>query len=128
MVEWRVSQARLHQGKLVLRVDELSDRNAVEAARGTALFVLEEEARAAIDDPDFYLNSDLVGLQMWQGDLCLGQVTGVYEMPAQNLLEVERDQGKSFLVPFSQEHVIGIDLEAGRLNVNLPEGLADIND
>ena len=127
-VPWQVLKARLHQGKLVLKLDGLADRTAVEAARGTPLYVLEEEARAAAEDPDFFFNSDLVGLEMWDGPTAMGEVSAVYEMPAHNLIEVTRPDGKTFLVPFTQEHVADIDLEQGRLQVTLPEGLVDIND
>jgi len=126
---WRVLGARFHHGRLLVRFDALPDRTAVTAAQGTELFVSEEAARTALADPDFYYNSDLIGLEMIDGTSAeaLGRVTDVIEMPAQNLLEVRRAQGEgTFLVPFTAAFVNAVSLEAGTVHVTLPEGLADL--
>ena len=52
METWRVVKARFQGEKLIYKVDALPDRNAVEAARDTKLFVTEEEARTANQDPE----------------------------------------------------------------------------
>lgn len=126
-VPWRILTSRVEKGRLVVRVDALPDRNAVEAARNTPLFVPEAEAREILDEDTFF-NSDLVGLTV-QDDagMALGTVTQVIEMPVQNLLDVQRPDGETFLVPFTRHLVTAIDLDAGILMVDLPDGLTDIN-
>ena len=37
-----------------------------------------------------------------------------------------RDQGGDVLIPFVSEVVTGVDLDAGRVTVELPEGLLDL--
>jgi 16S rRNA processing protein RimM len=49
----------------------------------------------------------------------------VLDFGAGELLELKPAQGKTFLVPFSVETVPEIDLDAGRLVIDPPEGLLD---
>ena len=129
MVAWNVVHARFRKDRLILKVDALENRDAVEAARGTGLYLPECEARAAIEDPDFFYNSDLIGLSMVdrESSTCFGTVQQVVEMPAQELLEVGTEDGETFLVPFIAGMVDEIDLEGGVIKVTLPEGLIDCN-
>lgn len=128
LLPWDVTSARLNGKRLFLTIAQLVDRTAVEDARGTALLVPEQDAREASDDPDYFLNSDLVGLTVIHADHKLGQVRKVIEMPGQNLLEVARPEGSTFLFPFAHKLIERIDLNAGTLFVYLPEGLLDLNE
>jgi len=125
MVLWQVLSARFSGKKLLLKVDALPDRTAVEAARDTPLFLPDQEARQATDDPDFFYNSDLVGCEVFdtREQKVIGTVRAVVEMPAQNLLEVVEGQGPAVLIPFINP-IVG-DIQAGRIEVNLPEGLLE---
>ena len=130
MIPWRVTSSRLRQSGLIMSVDALKTRNDVEAARGTPLYVTEQEARDAVDDPDYFFNSDLVGLAMLDArdSLDYGRVVSVVEMPAQNLLEVERTGGATFLFPFTKALIEEIDLETGVIRVRMPDGLMECNE
>ena len=128
-IAWRVQSSRFHQDRLLLRVDALPGRTEVEAARNTPLYVPEKEAQQALTDPDFFYNSDLVGMTIIEksdGTL-YGKVVDVVEMPGQNLLEVARPDKSTFLVPFIKAIVQDIDRDADVIHVALPEGLADLN-
>ena len=127
---WLIASARNQHAKFIMTVDALKTRNDVEARRGVALFVTEEDAREAGNDPDFFYNSDLVGLTLVDGKSgeAYGKVIAVLEMPAQNLLEVERPEGKTFLFPFTKPLVEEVDVAAGAIRVQMPEGLVDCNE
>ncbi len=56
----------------------------------------------------------------------LGRVREVRPMPAQPLIVVERDGRPELLVPFVDEIVTAADPAAGRIDVRLPDGLADL--
>ncbi len=130
MAQWPIEGARLHQGKLLLKTSALDSREAVEEARGVALFVPEREARAVVADPDSFFNSDLVGMKVVNAvdQAVLGQVGAVIEMPAQNLLETVKPDGGSFLIPFVKPMIARVDEKAGVIEALLPEGLIDCND
>lgn len=123
MAPWQVLSARYSGQKLIMRVAELADRTAVETARDTPLYLPDSEARCAVNDPDFFFNSDLVGCEVFdhREGRVLGTVKTVLEMPAQNLLEVLDGHGPAILIPFTAP-IIG-DIHDGRIEVHLPEGL-----
>lgn len=128
MTAWTVRNCKPSAGALVVQVAELEDRNQVEALRGTGLFVTEAEAReAAQAEPDYYYNSDLIGLDVISAGTVVGAIRDVVEMPAQNLLEVTAPSGHVFHIPFVAQLVKHVDLEARTVEVNLPEGLIDLN-
>ncbi len=56
----------------------------------------------------------------------LGTAVAINEMPGQNLLEVERADGGSVLIPVVDEFIIGIDEDARCIHVDLPSGLLEL--
>lgn len=128
--EHQVLQSRIHHGKLVLRIEAIKDRNAAEAARGWGLFVPQDEAREPFeDDSDYFLNADLIGMVVFDKrapDQAVGQVSQIYDLPMQQLIEIRKPDQSTFLVPFVAAIVTAIDLETGRMDVDLPEGIDDL--
>jgi ribosomal 30S subunit maturation factor RimM len=53
-------------------------------------------------------------------------VIEVYPVKPSDLLEVERAEGKSLLLPFNDATVTGWDLPSRTLTVDPPEGLLDL--
>jgi 16S rRNA processing protein RimM len=82
----------------VARFAEVTDRNAAEALRGTQLAV----PRSALPDlgDDEYYHADLIGEPCLSttGE-ALGQVVDVVDYGAGDLIEIERPDGRRFLVP-----------------------------
>lgn len=126
IVPWQVTSARMQRDRLVLQVAEISDRNRVEELRQTSLFVTEEEAQAAISDTDYFYNSDLIGMKVFEDGQEIGEVRDVIEMPAQNLLEISSEDGV-FHLPFVADLVLDVDLDARVMAVKVPVGLREIN-
>ena len=120
-----VESARDHSGKLIVHFAGRDDRTAVEALRGTVL-LLPAAARPAIEDPDEFYDTDLIGLTVRtvQGRH-LGPVTDVLHSPAGSLLAVDVD-GREVLVPFRAELVPTVDLAAGIAEIDPPDGLLEL--
>jgi 16S rRNA processing protein RimM len=118
-----VARARWHQSTLLVTFEELADRNAAEAARGTllhAMIGLDETP----EDPDEYYDHQLVGLSVVDLDgTPLGEVTALVHGAAQDLLTVRTPDGRDALVPFVTALVPEVDLAAGRVVVADRPGL-----
>jgi 16S rRNA processing protein RimM len=88
----------------VARFAEISDRNAAEALRGTELTV----PRSALPPlgEDEYYHADLIGLPCvsTEGE-ALGTVILVENFGAGDVIEIERPDGKRFMVPMKPEAV-----------------------
>ena len=122
-----VEAVRWHSGRLLLRVEGVHDRTAAEGLRGVVLSadVPDDEVP---EDPEEFYDHQLRGLAVRTADgSAVGVVDDVVHLPAQDLLAVKRDGGREVLVPFVAEIVTGIDVDAGTLTVDLPEGLLDLD-
>jgi 16S rRNA processing protein RimM len=76
--------------------------------------------------PDEYYWSDLIGLSVFdESGRLLGRVIRILPTGADDLLVLERD-GREILLPFLEEVVQSIDLEAGRVVAAPPPGLLDL--
>jgi 16S rRNA processing protein RimM len=57
---------------------------------------------------------------------CIGTVTSVLDSGGAQILSVDHENEET-LVPFAQSYIRKIDLEQRRIEVDLPEGLRDLN-
>jgi 16S rRNA processing protein RimM len=118
-----VARARWHQSTLLVVFEELADRNAAEAVRGTVLHATIGHDETP-EDPEEYYDHQLVGLAVVDLDGTeLGTVKAVVHGSAQDLLTVRTADGRDALVPFVAALVPEVDLEAGRLVVADRPGL-----
>ena len=118
-----VASARWHSSLLLVRFEEVPDRNAAEAARGILLHA-EIPADASPDDPDEFYDHQLVGLTAHDvGGAVLGEVSALVHGGAQDLLVVRTPEGREALVPFVKALVPEVDLAGGRVVVADRPGL-----
>jgi 16S rRNA processing protein RimM len=68
----------------------------------------------------------LKGCAVYDGDDFIGIVTEVLDNGGVGILKVDRDQDET-LIPFAHSYLKRIDLGLRRIDVDLPEGLRDIN-
>jgi 16S rRNA processing protein RimM len=122
---WReltVETTRWHQTTLLVRFEEIPDRNTAESARGILLHA-DVSPDETPDDPDEYYDHQLVGLAAVDLDgRGLGDVTAVLHC-AQDLLQIRTPDGRDTLVPFVSALVPEVDLAAGRVVVADRPGL-----
>ena len=110
------------QGGLAARLSGVATREEAEALKGTRLYA--DRARLpALPDDEFY-HADLIGLSVTDpGGAELGRVAAVHDHGAGDLLEIAVPHGKSVLIPFTRAVVPTVDLAAGRIVADPPEGL-----
>ncbi|MGD9663644.1 MAG: ribosome maturation factor RimM [Novosphingobium sp.] len=93
-----------NKGGAIARFAEVGDRTAAEKLRGTALAV-PRSALPPLDDGEYY-HADLIGLGVVSSTgEAVGTVVAVQNYGAGDLLEIERANGKMFLVPMTAEAV-----------------------
>jgi 16S rRNA processing protein RimM len=120
-----VESMSLGSGKLVVRFIGVGDRAAAEALRGTRLMIAAAD-RPHLDDPDDFYDTDLVGLGARTTDgRPLGAVRDVLHAGGADYLVLEVD-GQERLVPFVAAIVPTVDLTAGIVEIDPPEGLFDL--
>ena len=123
-----VAGTRWHSGRLLVRFEEIGDRNLAEEARGT-LLVIDLDPDERPEDPEEFYDHQLVGLSVVTTDgRTIGTLKEIVHGTAQDLLVISTD-GPERLVPFVAELVPEVDLAGRRVVVaDRPGLLTDLDD
>jgi len=118
-----ISEAKPFKKGLIVRFEELQDRDSAELWRGRYLLAPFSELPPLQED-EVYLH-DLIGMSVVSvtGD-SLGAVTTFYELPQGIMLDVKKAHG-SVLIPYRPEIVVRTDIEARTIVINDTLGLFD---
>jgi len=105
------------------RLSGIATREAAEALRGTRLYA-DRAALAPLAEDEYY-HADLVGLTVVDtGGNLIGTVRAVFDHGAGDLLEIDAPGlRETVLLPFTREAVPVIDIAAGRIVADPPDGL-----
>lgn len=107
----------------VARIAEVATKEQADALKGTQLFAHRDQLPHLPDDEFYY--TDLVGLEVFDtGGTALGRVKSVQNHGASDLLEIHTPGATAtVLLPFTKAAVPTVDLVAGRIVADPPEGL-----
>jgi 16S rRNA processing protein RimM len=121
-----VDSVREHSGRLLMRLDGVTDRDGADALRGT-VFVVDSEDLPPIDDPDEFYDHQLEGLRVVTTDgRLVGNVNEVLHTAAGELLSVTSETGAEVLVPFVSAIVTSVSLDDQTIEIDPPEGLLEL--
>jgi 16S rRNA processing protein RimM len=125
----------LHKGGIVLHFEGVSSISEAETLAGL-IVAIPQEQRAPLAEDEAYVG-DLMGCALF--DVARGEPRAIGEIESVDrsagpvpLLVVRRTEGKfsgaEILVPFAKSYLRKIDLEAKRIEMELPIGLVDLNE
>jgi 16S rRNA processing protein RimM len=121
VTEVEILASRFHKGRFLLVLDGVSDRTAAEGLRGSFLKIEEEDIRSLPEGQ--YYHHELMGLLVVSEEgTALGEVKGVLPTGSNLVLEVH-DGSREVLIPFIDDVVRNVDLDAGRMTVHVIPGL-----
>ena len=108
---------------LIARIDGITTKEEADALRNTQLYA-ERSTMPSLPDDEYYY-ADLIGLTVVDtGGTVLGTVKNVMDHGAGDLLEITvPGTSETVLLPFTQAAVPTVDLGAGRIVADPPEGL-----
>ena len=123
--EYEMRKSRT-QGRLaVLKLAGIESRTGAESLAGCEIWVNRQEM-AELDDDEFYWD-DLVGMEVAtdQG-IELGKVRNLLSTGAHDILVIVGN-GREYMIPLLDDFVVEVDQETGKIVVDPPEGLLEIN-
>ena len=122
---YTIEKSRCHGKFAIVKLREVTDRNAAEKLIGTELFVLKSQMPTLSDD-EFYWH-EMVGLTVvTDRGQDLGKVTSLIATGGHDVLVVVgRDH--EYLIPATRETIVSQDRETGILVVAPMDGLLDMN-
>jgi 16S rRNA processing protein RimM len=104
---------------LIVKAEGIADRNAAERLRGTALYV-PRSVLPATEEDEFY-HEDLIGLRAEDtAGVVLGEIVGVQDFGAGDILEVRAEDGTLLDFPFTKAVVPVVDLSGGKVVIDPP--------
>ena len=130
--EYEVTGARLHQGKVLLRLTGIADRTAAEKLRGQTVEIPRDEAQP-LDEDEFYI-ADLIGASVFGSDgERIGRLRDVLQTTGGNdTAEItvesaqfrpdakeEKQAMRPLFLPFRSEFFVEIDAAGGRITVDV---------
>lgn len=120
-----IENVRAQNNMVILKLEGADDRNAAEALRGKELYITEDDL-PELPEGQYYVR-DLIGMSVTEEDgNLLGHVTDVLQNTAQDIFEVESENGKKLLIPKVDQFVLDIDAEKREITVRLIEGMLDL--
>ncbi|AWB47502.1 16S rRNA processing protein RimM [Gemmobacter aquarius] len=110
-------------GGLGARLSGVATKEQADALKGTSLYA-DRDRLPSLPDDEFY-HADLIGLAVQDtGGAVIGTVQAVHNHGAGDLLEVMGPGMKTaLLLPFTQALVPTVDIKAGKIVADIPEGL-----
>jgi len=118
-----INGLRYHKDMVLMKFQGIDDMTAAQTLREALLQVQESELKP-LPEGRYYIYQ-LIGLSVWEKDNCYGKVTEVMQ-PGSNDVYVVRDDKREILIPVLNSVVKNVDLEAGRIEVELPAGLLEL--
>ena len=122
---YAVRRCWAHGKRMLAEIEGIEGRDAAESLKGLKVWVPAESVEV---DADEYLWEELTGCEvvLTDGSL-LGVVAGLEEYGAQDILNVVTAEDAEvqgvWLLPFVNDVVTDVDLDEGRITVELPEGM-----
>ncbi|MGB8399067.1 ribosome maturation factor RimM [Bradyrhizobium sp.] len=116
---FEVTHAREAKGHLVATLKGIATREAAERLNGVELYIAREKLPDTDDDE--YYHADLIGLAaVTAADEPLGRVIAIHNFGAGDIIEIASPNGATMMLPFTHAVVPAVDLEGGRVVIELP--------
>ena len=121
---YKIKSIRWHGGDLLVSLEELADRTAVEIFRNILVYMKSQDMPPP-EEGEYY-HHQLVGIDVVtdQGKN-LGKLKEIILTGANDVYLVDTPEGGEILLPDSEEVVLNIDLDGGTMLVHIIPGLLD---
>ncbi len=117
-----IAEARPHRGRLLVRFDDVRDRDAAERLVRRDL-VVPESASPPLPEGSYW-DHQLIGCRVrTETGRVLGEVREVIHTPANDVWSAVDDRGAEILIPAIADVVASVDVEARRIVVREVPGL-----
>ncbi len=118
-----ITGIRYHKDMAMLTFEEAADLTQAEKLKNYYLQVPEKEL-PPLPEGRYYIYQ-LEGLSVWEKDVCYGKLTEVLQ-PGSNDVYVVKEGKREILIPALKTVIKSVDLEKGRMEVELPAGLLEL--
>lgn len=120
-LEMEIQSVRFFKQFVILKFNGIDNINDIEKYKGRSLYVSRADA-VQLEENEYYI-ADLIGMEVYTEDGRFGTIRDVMETGANEVYIVDSEQHGEVLVPAIRQCVRKVDIEAGRMDIRLLEGL-----
>ena len=114
--EYVMEQVRVQKTCNLVKLRGIDTMEAAQLMRGKVIELYREDI-----DEEIIFADELIGVEVYAGDQCIGKVTDVLDYPGNSVYVVKGEH--EYMIPAVSAFVIGTDLAANRMDVRLIEGM-----
>lgn len=118
-----IASHRKHKNFDIVKFKGLYHINEVEKYKGFSLKVADDQL-SDLAEGEFYYH-EIIGLEVYENDQLIGTIKEILQPGANDVWVVARKGKKDLLLPYIPPVVLNVDVAAGRVEVELMEGLDD---
>lgn len=120
--EFEIEKVGYHKNQVILKFKGINTIEEAEKLRNSYILINRNDLEP-LEEGVYYI-TDLLGLEVYtEGGTLLGKVDDIYNTGSNDIYVVKDDLGKQKLLPGIPEVLKNVDLEHGKIIVNLIEGL-----
>ena len=120
-----IQNVKFFKNLAILKFEGVDNINDIEMYKGRDLWIPREEAQELGED-EYYV-ADLIGMDvLLENGEKFGVLRDVMETGANDVYEVEMEDGRSLLLPAIKQCILNVDVENGMMQVHVLEGLLDL--
>lgn len=107
----------------IIKFKDMYHINDIEKYKGYSLKI-SQDALNDLEEDEFYYH-EIIGLDVYEGDQLVGKVKEILQPGANDVWVVARKGKKDLLLPYIPPVVLEVNLEEGRIQIEMMEGLDD---
>lgn len=122
-VKYKIEHVKYVKNCVILKLGGIENPEDARAILvGKDVFVRDEDM-PELEDDSYYVK-DMIGIKVYDdsGEY-IGKIKSVFFTPANDVYEIEQEDGKTVLIPAVKEFVENIDMTDKKMTVNLIEGM-----
>lgn len=120
--EYEIEKVGYSKNQVIIKFKNINTVEEAEALRNSYI-VVDREIFGELPEGVYYI-ADLIGLEVYtEADEYLGKVDDIFSTGSNDVYVVKDELGKQKLLPGIDEVIKKIDLESGKIIVNLIKGL-----
>jgi len=122
---FKLTNARQQKNIVILKLDEVNDRNMAESLTGRKIAIPAEKA-LPLETDEYYVR-DLKGLKVEteEGEE-LGIIDQILHTNANDVYVIKSPEGESFMIPAIKEVVRAVSVREGKVTIRLLDGLREL--
>ena len=122
LTEYEIEKVGYHKNQVIIKFKNVDTVEEAETLRNSYI-VVDREIFGELPEGVYYI-ADLIGLDVFtESNEYLGKVDDIFSTGSNDVYVVKDELGKQKLLPGIDEVIKQIDLESGKIIVNLIEGL-----